>query len=50
MKSVLYITILVIAAPLNFARTKSGEAAPTSPVEQEIINFERERLKAFAPG
>lgn len=48
MKSFLYIAILVIAAPLNFAQTKSGEATPTSPVEQEIINFERERLKAFA--
>jgi hypothetical protein len=48
MKSFLYIAILVIAAPLNFAQTKSGEATPASPVEQEIINFERERLKAFA--
>ena len=48
MKSFLYISILVIAAPLNFAQTKSDEVTPTSPVEQEIINFERERLKAFA--
>lgn len=48
MKSLLCIAILAIAAPLSFAQTKSGEATPVSPVEQEIINLEHERLKAFA--
>ena len=48
MKSVLYYRHIGDSGPLNFAQTKSGEATPTSPVEQEIVNFEPERLKAFA--
>ena len=48
MKSLLYIAILVIAAPLSFAQTKSGEATSASPFEREIIELEQERLKAFA--
>jgi hypothetical protein len=48
MKSLLYIALLVIAAPLSFAQTKSGETTPVNPVQQEIIDLEHERLKAFA--
>jgi ketosteroid isomerase-like protein len=48
MKSLVCIAILAMAAPLSLAQTKSGEAARASPVEQEIIDLELERLKAFA--
>lgn len=48
MKSLPYIALLVIAAPLSFAQTKSSEAISTSPLEREIIELEQERLKAFA--
>lgn len=48
MKSLLYIAILVIASPLSFAQTKSGEATSTRPFEREIIELEQERLNAFA--
>jgi ketosteroid isomerase-like protein len=48
MKSLLYIAILVIAAPVSFAQTKSGEATFAGPFEREIIELEQERLKAFA--
>ncbi len=48
MKSIFFIAILAIMAPLGFAQAKSGEGTPNNPVEQEIINLERERLKAFA--
>jgi len=46
MKSILRIIILVAGASIGFAQTKS-ETPPNS-VEQQIINLERERLKAFA--
>ena len=48
MKILLYVGVLVVTAPLTFAQTKSGGVAPASPVEQEIINLERARLRAFA--
>lgn len=48
MKNLLCIAILAIAAPLSFAQTKRGEATPNNPAEQEIIDLEHERLKAFA--
>ena len=48
MKSLLCIVVLLIAAPLSFAQTKSSEATSTSPFEREIIELEHERLKAFA--
>ena len=48
MKSLLYIVILLIAAPLSITQTKSGEATSASPSEREIIELEQERLKAFA--
>src|SRR6267143_3960745 len=47
MKSLFLIAILAIVAPLSFAQTKSDGTPPNS-VEQQIINLERERLKAFA--
>lgn len=48
MKVVLYLVLLAMAAPLGFAQTKNGETTPAGLVEQEIINLERSRLKAFA--
>ena len=45
MKSLLCISLLAIVTPLCFAQTKSGE---TTPVQQQIIDLEHERLKAFA--
>jgi hypothetical protein len=48
MKRFLCIAVLAMATPLSFGQTKSGEATPASQVEQEIINLERARLKAFA--
>ena len=48
MKSLPYIALLAIAAPLSFAQIKSSEAISTSPLEREIIELEQERLKAFA--
>ena len=48
MKSLLYIVIFVMATPLSFAQTKSGEAPSASPSGLEIIELEQERLKAFA--
>src|SRR5438128_10587647 len=48
MKSILCTIIFVIAVSIGFAQTKSGEGTPQNSVEQEIINLERERLKAFA--
>ncbi|HVF48664.1 MAG TPA: DUF4440 domain-containing protein [Pyrinomonadaceae bacterium] len=48
MKIFLCLAICLLNASLDFAQTKSGGAIAASPVEQEIINLERERLKAFA--
>jgi Domain of unknown function (DUF4440)/Domain of unknown function (DUF3471) len=48
MKSIFFIAILAIASPLSFAQTKSGEGTPQNSVEQQIINLEHERLRAFA--
>ena len=45
MKSLLSIALLVIVAPLSFAQTKGGAATS---VQQQIIDLEHERLKAFA--
>ena len=48
MKSLLCITLLAIVTPLSFAQTKSGESIPLTHVQQEIIDLEHKRLKAFA--
>jgi hypothetical protein len=48
MKSILFIAILATASTLSFAQTKNAERAPQNSVEQQIINLEGERLKAFA--
>ena len=48
MKHLICVGILALTALPSFAQTKSGEATTVSPVEQEIINLEHERLKAFA--
>ncbi len=48
MKSILCAIILVVAASIGFAQTKNGEGTSANSVEQQIINLERERLKAFA--
>ena len=48
MKNLLYVALLVIAAPLSFAQTKGGGATSDNPLEREIIELEQERLKAFA--
>ena len=48
MKSLRCIALLAIVTSLSFAQTKSGETTPVTPVQQEIINLEHERLKAFA--
>src|SRR5438309_5254927 len=48
MKSTLCIIILVVAASIGLAQTKNGEGTSANSVEQQIINLERERLKAFA--
>src|SRR2546426_11127958 len=47
MKSIVCTIILVVAASISFAQTKN-EGSPPNSVEQQIINLERERLKAFA--
>src|SRR5438132_14380758 len=47
MKSIVCTIILVVAASISFAQTKNEGTSPNS-VEQQIINLERERLKAFA--
>src|SRR2546429_5707743 len=48
MKSILCTIMLVVAASIGFAQTKNGEGTPPNSVELQIINLERERLKAFA--
>src|SRR5439155_20275202 len=48
MKSILRTIILVVAASIGFPQTKNGEGTPPNSVQQQIINLERERLKAFA--
>src|SRR5207253_3786435 len=48
MKSILCAIILLIAASIGFAQTKNSEGTSANSVEQQIINLERERLKAFA--
>ena len=48
MKSIFFIAVLAMTASLGFAQTKSGAATLNTSAEQEIINLERERLKAFA--
>ncbi len=48
MKSIFFIGILAITSPLSLAQTKNGEGTSANSVEQQIINLERERLKAFA--
>jgi len=48
MKSIVCAIILVVAASIGFAQTKNGEGTSANSVEQQIINLERERLKAFA--
>ena len=48
MKSIFFIAVLAMTASLGFAQTKSGAATLNNSAEQEIINLERERLKAFA--
>ena len=48
MKSFLCVAILAIATPHSFAQTKSAQTTPSNRIEQEIINLEHERLKAFA--
>jgi len=47
MKSIVCTIIIVVAASISFAQTKN-EGTPPNSVEQQIINLERERLKAFA--
>src|SRR2546425_6683991 len=47
MKSIVCTIILVLAASISFAQTKN-EGTPLNSVEQQIINLERERIKAFA--
>src|SRR3989442_15704634 len=47
MKSIVCTIILVLAASISFAQTKN-EGTPPNSVEQQIINLERERIKAFA--
>ena len=48
MKHLICVCILALTALPSFAQTKSGEVTTASPVEQEIISLEHERLKAFA--
>ncbi len=48
MKIIFLIFALAMASPLCLDQTKSNEVTPISAAEQEIINLERERLKAFA--
>ena len=48
MKIISLIFALAMASTLCLSQTKSNEVTPISAAEQEIINLERERLKAFA--
>ena len=48
MKGFFCVIILVMAVSLGFGQTKTREETRDNPVEQEIINLERERLNAFA--
>ena len=44
----LILAIFAVAAPQTFAQTKSTKSTPANALEQQIIDLERERLKAFA--
>jgi len=48
MKIISLIFALAMASTLCLSQTKSNEVTPLSAAEQEIVNLERERLKAFA--